>query len=111
MVNFCSFNVRSINKKPKQVNLHDFLLKHAISFAGLVETRVKAPKAINISNTIYRSGIGILIMPFMPMAEYGLVGTPIFGMFMFYPNSLNSFIVLSNLLNLIYSLLLLLRMG
>lgn len=111
MANFCSFNVRSINKKPKQVNLHDFLLKHVISFAGLVGTRVKAPKAINIFNTIYRKWHWHFNYAFHANGRIWNVGTPIFGMFMFYPNSLNSFIVLSNHLNSIYSLLLLLCMG
>lgn len=52
MVNFCSLNIRGVNKKPKQASVQDLICKKSISFVGLVETRVKAHKASNVASAI-----------------------------------------------------------
>lgn len=52
MVNLCSYNIRGVNKKPKQASVHDFLLANQISFVGLIETRVKERHAKSVSVSI-----------------------------------------------------------
>lgn len=55
MVNFCSLNIRGLNKKPKQASARDLIRAHSLSFVGLVETRVKICKASRITNVINRN--------------------------------------------------------
>lgn len=55
MVMLCTYYIRGLNKKPKQNDLKAFLLEHHISFEGIVETRVKGAKALNISRNICRN--------------------------------------------------------
>ena len=45
-------NIRGVNTKSKQDSVLALLCKHNISFVGLVETRVKSPKANTVSKAI-----------------------------------------------------------
>lgn len=47
-----TYNVRGLNKKPKQVYARQFLSTNAVSFAGLIETRVKEHNAPRIANAL-----------------------------------------------------------
>lgn len=52
MVVICSYNIRGLNKKPKQADTKSFLVDNKISFVSLVETRVKCSKTNSISKSI-----------------------------------------------------------
>jgi len=45
-------NIRGVNKSPKQASVQALIVKHSLSFVGLIETRVKSTKAIAISKSI-----------------------------------------------------------
>lgn len=52
MIKLCSYNIRGLNKQLKQADDSSFLADNCISFVGLVETRVKSPKANSVVNSI-----------------------------------------------------------
>lgn len=55
MTIFCSYNVRGLNKKPKQAYVRNLLFDNHVSFVDLVETRVKMHKAVKISRAICKN--------------------------------------------------------
>lgn len=40
-MNICSYNIRGMNKRPKQVYVRNLLASNNVSLVGLLETRVK----------------------------------------------------------------------
>lgn len=50
-----AYNVRGLNKKPKQAYVKQFIADNNISLVGLLETRVKKHKASRISRAVCRN--------------------------------------------------------
>lgn len=50
-----SYNIRGINKKPKQAYVRQLILDNSISLVGLLETRVRQHNANRISRAICRN--------------------------------------------------------
>lgn len=55
MIKLCSYNIRGLNKKPKQAYVRNFLVDNHITFVGLIETTVKQHKVAKISRAVSRN--------------------------------------------------------
>ena len=75
-----SWNVRGLNKRAriKEVGVH--LKKLQVSFAILVETRVKEDNKDYVTNKLGVFGVTWIIIMTIPMAVSGFSGTPRYGM-------------------------------
>ena len=55
MVKVCSYNIRGLNKRVKQSDLHSFLVENDISMAGVLETKVKFKKSASGFKNVHNS--------------------------------------------------------
>lgn len=94
MVNFCSLNIRGLNKKPKQASVRDLIRSLSVSFVGLVETRVKERKATKIVNAINRNWQWIFNYEHRENGRIWFGWTPTFGVFLLFLNHPNISIAL-----------------
>lgn len=87
-MNFCSWNVRGLNKSAHQRELINFIAINHISLICCIETKVKHLNASSI-NVLIEIGDEPLTMSTIDTVEFGLLGIQPFGKSLCIVNFLN----------------------